>query len=187
MPVSTRSTLALWHLQDVHQGLGGDTLQAVEPCRSAHAFEPQAPRVYGARSFGLSGSWFCRRTGVCAHQSAIPAGASEPQGVGYSVVPFSCQEPTIAVMVGQSPQASALACECRRGRKFQELPQRQCPLPCQQQPHARECSQRVAITVRGSRDHISGDLQNLWGASSQGKRRWVSHSLIMRKIMPPTL
>ena len=29
--------------------------------------------------------------------------------------------------------------------------------------------------------------KNLRVASSQGKRRWVSHSLIMRKIMPPTL
>jgi hypothetical protein len=37
----------------------------------------------------------------------------------------------------------------------------------------------VVITLRGSRDHILGDLQTCG--------RWVSHSPIMRKIMPPTL
>jgi hypothetical protein len=37
----------------------------------------------------------------------------------------------------------------------------------------------VVIALRGSRDHISGDLQT--------RDRWVSQSPIMRKIMPPVL
>ena len=51
VPISTRSTLALWHLEDVYQGLRADALQAVEPCRSAHTLEPQPPRVDGLRGF----------------------------------------------------------------------------------------------------------------------------------------
>jgi hypothetical protein len=50
--------LALRDFQDVEQRLAGDTLQAIEPRRSAHALEPQAPRVYGLRGCGLSGFHF---------------------------------------------------------------------------------------------------------------------------------
>jgi hypothetical protein len=56
--VRTCSAAALWHFQDVHQRLGADALQAVEPCRTAHAFQAQPPRVYGLRGFGLSGLHF---------------------------------------------------------------------------------------------------------------------------------
>jgi hypothetical protein len=36
-PVRPCSTLALWHLEDVHHRLRGDALKGVEPCRFAHA------------------------------------------------------------------------------------------------------------------------------------------------------
>jgi hypothetical protein len=55
VPITTCSALTLWYLQDVHQRLRADALQAVEPCRSAHALQAQAPRVYGLHGFGLSG------------------------------------------------------------------------------------------------------------------------------------
>jgi hypothetical protein len=58
MAVSTCCTLPLWHLEDVHHGLRADSLQAIEPHRSAHAFQPQTPRVYRLRGFGLGGSQF---------------------------------------------------------------------------------------------------------------------------------
>jgi len=55
--IRTRGTLALWHFKNVHHRLRADALQAVEACRPSHALQPQPPRVYGLRGFGLHSSW----------------------------------------------------------------------------------------------------------------------------------
>ena len=49
MTVRTCGSLPLRDLQDVHEGLRADALQAVKPNGSTHALEPQTPRVYGPR------------------------------------------------------------------------------------------------------------------------------------------
>lgn len=54
VPVSTRGTLALLHPKNIQQRLRGDALQAIEACRSARAFQSQAPGVYGLRGFGCA-------------------------------------------------------------------------------------------------------------------------------------
>jgi hypothetical protein len=36
--------------------LAADTLKAIEPCRPAHAFKPQAPRVYVLCGFEFGGN-----------------------------------------------------------------------------------------------------------------------------------
>lgn len=46
VPIATSRSLTLRDLQDVHQHLRADALQPIEPCRSAHAFQAQSPRVY---------------------------------------------------------------------------------------------------------------------------------------------
>jgi hypothetical protein len=51
--ICTRSTLALWHFKDIEQRLRADPLEAIEAGLSAHAFQAQAPRVYGLHGFGL--------------------------------------------------------------------------------------------------------------------------------------
>src|ERR1700746_3616465 len=58
VPITTRSTLALRDLQDVHQRLRADALQAIEACRPAHALRSQAPGVYRFRDFGGGCSHF---------------------------------------------------------------------------------------------------------------------------------
>ena len=55
VPVSTCSPLALWDLQDIQESLRADALQAVEPCRPAHALQAQAPRVYVFMGFEFGG------------------------------------------------------------------------------------------------------------------------------------
>jgi hypothetical protein len=56
VPITTRSALALWDLEDVHQHLCADTFQAIEPCRPLHALQAQTPRVCGLHE-AAQGPW----------------------------------------------------------------------------------------------------------------------------------
>jgi hypothetical protein len=54
LAICASTTLALWHLQKIHQRLAADTLETIEPGRPAHTLEPQPPRVYGLCGFSCS-------------------------------------------------------------------------------------------------------------------------------------
>jgi hypothetical protein len=51
VPVRAGRTLSLGNTKNVHQRLRADALQAVKASSPAHAFQAQAPRVYGLLSF----------------------------------------------------------------------------------------------------------------------------------------